>query len=247
LVVRLAKENTGWGYTKLRDVMFTLGHKIGRTTVRRILAEDGIEPAPERRKHMPWATFLKAHWGAIAAMDFFKVEVMTLTGPVRYSVLVVMDLKTRHVEVAGIVREAYEKWMLQVLRNLTDAVDGFLLGKTHLIMDRDPVFTVGVRAMLRRAGTKPVRLPRRSPNLNAFIERFIRSIKEDCLDRVIPLGEAHLRELIGEYMAHYHVERPHQGLGGAFVQPSHDHAANGPLVRRERLGGLLNYYYREAA
>ena len=119
-MVRLAKENTGWGYTKLRDVMFTLGHKIGRTTVRRILAEDGIEPAPERRKHMPWATFLKAHWGAIAAMDFFKVEVMTLIGPVRYSVLVVMDLKTRHVEVAGIVREAYEEWMVQVLRNLTD-------------------------------------------------------------------------------------------------------------------------------
>jgi len=196
---------------------------------------------------MPWATFLKAHWGAIAAMDFFKVEVMTLAGPVRYSVLVVMDLKTRHVEVAGIVCEAYEKWMLQVLRNLTDAVNGFLLGKTHLIMDRDPVFTVGVRAMLRRAGTKPVRLPRCSPNLNAFIERFIRSIKEDCLDRVIPLGEAHLRELIGEYMAHYHVERPHQGLGGAFVQPSTDHAADGPLVKRERLGGLLNYYYREAA
>jgi transposase InsO family protein len=240
LVVRLAKENTGWGYTKIRDVMFTLGHKIGRTTVRRILAEDGIEPAPERRKHMPWATFLKAHWGAITAMDFFKVEVMTLIGPVRYTVLVVMDLKTRHVEVAGVVREAYEKWMLQALRNLTDAVDGFLLGKTHLIMDRDPIFTTDVRDMLRRAGVNPVRLPRRSPNLNAFIERFIRSIKEECLDRVIPLGESHLRELIREYMAHYHAERPHQGLGGVFIQPSNDHAADGPLVRRERLGGLLN-------
>ncbi len=139
---------------------------------------------------MPWATFLKAHWGAIAAMDFFKVEVMTLTGPVRYSVLVVMDLKTRHVEVAGVVHEAYEKWILQVLRNRTDAVDGFLLGKTHLIMDRDPIFTAGVRDMLRHVGVNPVRLPRRSPNLNAFIERFIRSIKEECLDRVIPLGEA---------------------------------------------------------
>jgi len=247
LVVRLAKENTGWGYTKLRDVLFTLGHKIGRTTVRRILAEDGIEPAPERRKHMPWATFLKAHWGAIAAMDFFKVEVMTLTGPVRYSVLVVMDLKTRHVEVAGIVREAYERWMMQALRNLNDAVNGFLLGKTHLIMDRDPIFTVRVRDTLRHAGVTPVRLPRRSPNLNAFIERFIRSIKEECLDRVIPLGEAHLRELICEYIAHYHVERPHQGLGGAFIQHANDYAADGPLVRRERLGGLLNYYYREAA
>ena len=164
-----------------------------------------------------------------------------------YSVLVVMDLKTRHVEVAGIVREANEKWMIQAVRNLTDAVDGFLLGKTHLIMDRDPIFTAGVRDMLRHAGAKPVRLPRRSPNLNAFIERFIRSIKEEYLDRVIPLGEAHLRELIREYMTHYHTERPHQGLGGALIQPASDHDAGGPLVRRERLGGLLNYYYREAA
>jgi putative transposase len=115
---------------------------------------------------MPWATFLKVHWGAIAAMDFFHVEVMTVAGPVRYSVLVVMDLKTRRVEVAGIVRDAYEKWMLQVLRHLTDAADGFLLGKTHLIMDRDPVFTVCVRAMFRQAGVNPVRLPRRSPMIS---------------------------------------------------------------------------------
>ena len=186
-MVRLAKENSSWGYTKIRDVMFTLGHKIGRTTVRRILAEDGIEPAPERRKHMPWATFLKAHWGTIAAMDFFKVEVMTLFGPVRYSVLVVMDLKTRHVKVARVVREAYEEWMVQVLRNLTDVVDGFLLGKTHV------------------------------------------------------------RHLIHEYIAHYHVERPHQGLGAALIQPANDQASDGRLVKRKRLGGLLNYYHREAA
>jgi hypothetical protein len=247
LVVRLAKENTSWGYTRLRDVMFTLGHEIGRTTVRRILAEDGIEPTPERRKHMPWATFLKAHWGTIAAMDFFEVEVMTLTGAVRYSVLVVMDLETRHVEVAGIVREACEGWTIQIVRHLTDAVDGVLIGKTYVIMDRDPVFTADVRNMLGHAAAKPVRLSRRSPNLNAFIERFIRSIKEKCLDRVIPLGEAHLRELIREYVIHYHAERPHQGLDGRLIQPADRHASDGPLVRRERLGGLLNYYYREAA
>ena len=101
--------------------------------------------------------------------------------------------------------------------------------------------------MLLQAGTKSVRLPRRSPNLNAFIERFVRSIKEECLDRVVPLGEAHLQELIREYIAHYHVERPHQGLGGAFVQPSGDHPSEGRVAKRERLGGLLNYYYREAA
>jgi transposase InsO family protein len=101
--------------------------------------------------------------------------------------------------------------------------------------------------MLRHAGTKPIRLPRRSPNLNAFIERFIRPIKEECLDRVIPLGEAHLREVIREYMARYHAERPHQGLGGILIQPANDRAADSSLAKRERLGGLLNYYYREAA
>jgi len=126
---------------------------------------------------MPWATFLKAHWGTIAAMDFFKVEVMTLIGPVRYSVLVVMDLKTRRVKVAGVVREAYEEWMVQVLRNLTDVVDGFLLGKTHVIMDRDPVFTADVRDMLRHTGAKPVRLPRRSPNLNAYASHCTSSVR----------------------------------------------------------------------
>jgi transposase InsO family protein len=167
-----------------------LGHEIGRSTVKRILDADGIEPAPHRLKHTPWATFLKAHWEAIAAMDFFHVEVMTLHGPVRYAVLVVMDLKSRRVEIVGVLQDAYEAWMVQMVRNLTDAVDGFLLPHRHLIMDRDPLFTVDFRAMLQRAGVKPVRLPRRSPNLNAFVERFVRSIKEECLDRVIPMGEA---------------------------------------------------------
>ena len=101
--------------------------------------------------------------------------------------------------------------------------------------------------MLRHAGVKPVRLPRRSPNLNAFVERFIRSIKEECLDHVIPLGEAHLRELIHEFVTHYHVERPHQGLGGALIQPTNDRVSDGQVMRRERLGGVLTYYYRDAA
>lgn len=227
--------------------MVLLGHEIGRTTVQRILKEDGIEPAPERRKHMPWATFLKAHWGAIAAMDFFKVEVLSLRGVVRYAVLVVMDLKSRRVEIGGIVAEPCEAWMLQILRNLTDCADGFLLSHRYLIMDRDPVFTAELRARLERDGVEPVRLPRRSPNLNAFLERFNRSIQEECLDRVIPLGEAHLRELVREYVAHYHEERPHQGLDGALIAASERRRGRGPVARRPRLGGVLNHYYREAA
>ena len=196
---------------------------------------------------MPWATFLKAHWGASAAMDFFKAEVMTLSGPVRYAVLVVMDLESRRVEVAGIVREAHEEWTINVLRGLTDGVDGFLLGKTHLLMDRDPVFSKDLRAMLRARHIVPKRLPRESPNLNAYVERFIRSVRKECLDRVVPLGEAHLRELLREYVEHYHTERPHQGLGGAFIEAANDNSGWGPVVRRERLGGLLSYYHRRAA
>ncbi len=114
-------------------------------------------------------------------------------------------------------------------------------------MDRDPVFTQEFRARLARAGIEPVRLPRRSPNLNAFVERFNRSIQEECLDRVIPLGETHLRELVREYVSHYHEERPHQGLSGRLIAAATGPRGRGPLARRQRLGGLLNHYYREAA
>ena len=137
--------------------------------------------------------------------------------------------------------------MFQVLRNLIDGVDGFLLPHQYLIMDRDPVFTQEFHRRLARAGIEPIRLPRCSPNLNAFVERFNRSIKEECLDRVIPLGEAHLRELVREYVAHYHEERPHQGLSGRLIAAAADPRGRGPLARRQRLGGLLNHYYREAA
>jgi transposase InsO family protein len=137
--------------------------------------------------------------------------------------------------------------MLQVLRNLIDGVDGFLVSHRYLIMDRDPVFTQEFRARLVRAGIEPIRLPSRSPNLNAFVERFNRSIQEECLYRVIPLGETHLRKLVREYVAHYHQERPHQGLNGELVAASTELCSLGPLARRERLSGLLNHYYREAA
>ncbi len=164
-----------------------------------------------------------------------------------YSVLFVMDLKSRRVEIAGIIHDAYEEWMVQRVRNLTDGVDGFLLPTRYLIMDRDPLFTTDFRAMLASRGVEPVRFPPRSPNLNAYAERFIRSVRQECLGRVVPLSEAHLRQLLREYVAHYHHERPHQGLDGALIEPANDNGASGPVVRRERLGGLLNHYYREAA
>ena len=192
LVVSMAVDNPTWGYTRLRDVLRTLGHEIGRTTIQGILKEQGIEPAPSRRRQMSWSEFLRAHWGAIAAWDFLTVEVLTLRGLVRYHVLIVIDLASRRVEIGGIVHEPTGAWMKQAVRNLLDSEDGFLTGKTKLIMDRDPVFTEDVRALLRSGGVEPVRLPARSPNLNAFAESFVLSIKSECLNRLVLLGEASL-------------------------------------------------------
>jgi putative transposase len=248
LVLRMARENSGWGYTRIRGALFNIGHDIGRNTIKRILLDAGIAPAPERGKRMSWSAFLRAHWGAIAAMDFFTVEAVTLSGLVRYHVLFLIDLKSRRVEIAGIVHEPHGAWMQQIGRNLTDAVDGFLLGKRYLIMDRDPLFTRAFRTMLADSGVKSLRLPPRSPNLNAYAERFVRSIKSECLRRVVPLGENHLRELVHEYVAHYLLERNHQGLGNKLIEPSNDNSAmTGRVVRRKRLGGTLNFYSRAAA
>ena len=132
-------------------------------------------------------------------------------------------------------------------RNLLDANDGFLRGKRYLILDRDPLYTKEFRAMLRAAGVKPLLLPARSPNLNAYAERFVLSIKSECLDRIVPLGEGHLRRVIGEYLAHYHGERNHQGLDNVLLMGAPAANENGRVLRRERLGGLLNYYHHIAA
>ena len=138
-------------------------------------------------------TFIKAHWGAIAATDLFTVEVVNPFGLVRYHVLFVIDIATRCVYIGGITSDPNGEWMKQVARNLTDMWDGFLLGKRYLIHDRDPLFTEAVRGLLRDSGVKPLRLPANSPNLNAYAERFVLSIRRECLDRFVPLSERHLR------------------------------------------------------
>ena len=252
LVVRFATENPTWGYTRIRGALRNLDHELGRNTIKRILAEHGVEPAPKRGKAMPWKTFLKAHFGVITATDFFAVEVLTLGGLVRYVVWFMIDLESRRAHIAGLVRCPHDAWIQQIARNLTDGVDGFLRGKRYLIHDRDPLFTQAFRAILSAAGVKCLKLPPRSPNLNSFAERFVLSIKKECLDKLVPLGERHLRFAISEFVAHYHLERNHQGLDNrllrAVVAPANDNADPvAPIERRQRLGGLLNYYCRPAA
>ena len=196
---------------------------------------------------MSWSTFLKSHWEVLGAADFFTVDVMTLGGLVRYHVLLVMELSTRAVEIAGIVPEPSGEWMKQITRNLTNAFGGFLRGKRYLIHDRSPVFTPAFAATLKAAGVDVVKLPPRSPNLNSHLERFVRSIKSECLGRMIFFGEKQLRRAIEQFMIHYHEERNHQGLGNELIRPDGSVGrTDGEVCCRERLGGLLRYYHRAA-
>jgi len=246
LILRMARENPRWGYTRIRGALYNVGHEIGRNTIKRILLENGFDPI--RRKGMSWETFLKAHWGVIAATDFFSVEVLTRTGLVRYFVLFVIDLKTRRVEIAGILARPDGEWMSQIARNLTDCEEGFLNGCSHLIHDRDPLFTRAFREILNSSNVETVKLPPRSPNLNAYAERFVRSIKTECLAQIIPLGEQHLRHAVKEYTEHYHVERNHQGLDNRLIDEQQGVVdMNSAVARHERLGGVLSYYERRAA
>jgi len=248
LAVRMAIENEGWGYSRIKGALVNLGHRVSRSTVRRILKEQGIDPAPERSKHMPWGKFLKTHWESIAAADFFTVEVWTRVGLIRHIVSFVLDLSTRRVEIVGIAPIPDGLWMRQMARNLIDDFDGFLVGKRFLIHDRDPLYTKEFRELLEKAGIRPVRLPPRSPNLNAYAERFVLSVKSECLDRVIILSERHLRFLINEYVEHYHAERNHQGLDNRLIiGPARVQAESRKVICRQRRGGLLSYYHRAAA
>jgi putative transposase len=244
LAVRMARENASWGYTRIVGALANLGHEVARTTVAKILKAAGIAPAPERPTS--WTMFLKAHAGAITAMDFFTVEVWTARGLVTHYVLFAIDLATRAVEIVGVTTNPDAQFMAQVARNVTDRIDGFLRSKQFLVLDRDSKFTAQFRAILEAAGVATVLTAVRAPNMNAFAERFVRSIKDECLSRMIFFGEGMLRRALGEFVAHYHEERNHQGIGNRLLRPqAADAQGDGPVVRRERLGGLLSYYYRK--
>ncbi len=197
---------------------------------------------------MSWSTFIKAHFEVLAASDLFAVEVLTFKGLVRYMVFFVMDLSSRRVYVAGIAVDPTGAWVEQLARNLTDPVDGFLKEKRFLLHDRDPLFTKRFEAILESVGIECPRLPPKSPNFNAFAERFVHSIRSECLDLLILPGEGALRKTVEAYLEHYLAERNHQGIGNRLIDPAELNSGSiGPVHFREKLGGLLRFYHREAA
>ncbi|MFC1611645.1 integrase core domain-containing protein [Myxococcota bacterium] len=249
LVIQIAKTNPGWGYSKIRDALRGLKINVGRTTIADILKDAGLEPAPERDKKRTWKQFMRSHRDSLYACDFFSVETLGLFGPVRQMVFFVIEVRTRVVEIVGIRVDPDGEWMKQMARNLIDCFDGFLVNAKYLIHDRDPLFTEAFRALLRSSGIEPIKLPARSSDLNPHAERFVKSIKYECLNHFVFFGERHLRYVIKEYMAHYLEERFHQGLDGQLIRSKNadDGGVEGSIRCRQRLGGLLNYYHRKAA
>ena len=249
-VVRMAKENSDWGYDRIVGAMANLGYRLSDQTVGNILHRNGISPAPARKRTTTWADFIRVHMAVLAGTDFFSVEVLTLRGLVTYYVLFFIRLESRRVEVAGITQHPNEAWMKQIARNVTMDEWGFLDNCSYLIHDRDTKYCQSFRDIVESGDVRMLPLPARSPNLNAFAERWVKSVKDECLSKLILFGEASLRRTLREYVVHYHVERNHQGKDNVLLFPVATKAMNhgdGSVGCKERLGGLLKYYHREAA
>jgi transposase InsO family protein len=246
LIVRMATDNSGWGYRRIQGELKKLDHRVARSTIAKTLREHGIPPSA--RRSISWRTFLRAHADVIAAADFFTTEVWTARGLITHYVLFVIRHATRAVHIAGITTNPDAAFMAQVARNLTSHDDGFLNSMRYLIIDNDTKFTAQFQRILNDTGVEVVHTAFQAPNMNAYAERWVLSIKSECLDRMILFGEASLRRALREYGAHFHQERPHQGLGNELIAPEHRvDSPTGNVVVDERLGGLLQSYRRIAA
>src|SRR4029450_12323796 len=238
LIVRMAKENGDWGYDRIVGALANLGYKVCDQTVGNVLQRHGLPPAPERKRTTTWSAFIRAHLALLAGTDFFTAEVLTLHGLVTYYVLFFIHLESRRVDIAGITVRPDELWMKQMARNVTMEGCGALRDCRYLLHDRDSKYTQSFRAIIASGRVEPLVLPACSPNLNAYAERWVRSVKEECLCKVILFGERSLRRALNEYVEHFHAERNHQGKGNVLLFPRRVNTRRGHVQCRERLGGL---------
>ena len=246
LVIRLKKENLRWGYQKITDQIVYLGYKISKTSVKNILIENGYNPEPDLTVSSTWHEFIKSHWDVLSACDFFTIELLVGRKLVRCTLFFVIEFSTRKVFFAPIMLQPNGKYMKQAARTLTD-FGGFLRGKRYLIHDRDPLYnTKGFHDILKTSGIEPVKLPAQSPDLNAYAERFVKSIKYECLNHLILSSVEQLEYVLEQYCQYYHHERIHQSLG-RIIEPKHNIDDKSEIQCIERLGGLLKSYHRLAA
>ncbi len=242
LIVRLARENPRWGYLRIVGELKKLGVTVSKTSVAKILRRHRLPPAP-RRSGPAWSQFLKAQSNGILATDFFTVEAVTLR---RYYVLFVIELERRVVHLLGVTANPDGPWVVQVARNLASDLEDSGRRFRFCIRDRDAKFTAGFEAVLATVGIEAVQTPIAAPRANAFAERFVRTVREDCLDHLLVVSLRHLEALLADYVRHYNEARPHRTLGLEQPLPRAHAGSDGRIIRRDILGGLIHEYERAA-
>jgi len=240
LIVRFGTENPRWGYQRIRGELLKLGIRVAATTVRTVLLRQGLGLAP-RRGSPTWTEFLRSQASAILACDFFTIETVALK---TLYVLFFIELSTRRVHVVGATTHPNSAWVTQQARNL--AIDERLEDVRFLVRDRDAKFSSPFDEVFRTEGARVIRTPIRAPRANAFAERFVRTVRSECLDHVLIYGRRHLQRVLSTYLEHYNRERPHRGLGLATPLPRprtvHRDTRTRSIRRRDVLGGLIHEY-----
>jgi putative transposase len=246
-VIRFKEENPRWGYQKITDQIEYLGYKISKTSVKNILIENGYDPEPDLTVRSTWHEFLKSHWDVMTACDFFTIELLVGRKLIRCTVFFVIEFSTRKVFFGPIKLQPDGDYMRQVARILTDCEDGFLNGKRFLIHDRDPLYrSEGFYDILQGSGVEPIKLPAKSPDLNSVAERFVKTVKYECLNYLILSSAKQLEYTLTQFQKYYHHERIHQSLG-RIIEPKYEIEESADIQCVERLGGLLKSYHRLAA
>ena len=246
LIERLARENPTWGYQRVQGELLKLGHRVGASTIRRILKRRRIPPAPLRATDTSWRRFLRAQASTMLAVDFFHVDcALTLK---RIYVFFALEVRNRYVHILGMTSHPTGAWTTQQARNLLMDLDDRAATFRFLVRDRAGQFTAAFDAVLAGAGIDIVKIPPRCPRANCFAERFVLTARTELTDRILIFGERHLRTVLAQYSTHYNGRRPHRALRLLPPQPDHPASdlAHRRIKRRPVLGGLINEYERAA-
>jgi putative transposase len=246
LIARLATENNGWGYQRIQGELLKLGHRIGASTIRRVLRALKIPPAPKRNTDTTWRRFLRSQASTMLATDFFHVDCAVSLQ--RLYCLFVMEVGSRYVHILGVTANPDGPWTVQQIRNLLMDLGDRAADFRFLVRDRAGQFTASLDALLADAGIEAVKIPPRSPKANAYAERFVLTARTEITDRMLIFGERHLRLVLAKYAAHYNGRRPHRSRQLHPPRPDHPVAdlSRKRIKRRPILGGLINEYERAA-
>ena len=241
LMVRLAQENPRWGYGKIEGELLKLGFKVSRSNVRDVLKRHHLDPAPERGGSSSWRHLMTHYKEQLIACDFFTVETLTLK---TLYVLFFIELGSRRVHLGGVTSDPNAAWVTQQARQVVWELQDSETYFRHLIRDRDTKFSTTFDTVFQSEGIDIIRTPVRAPNANAFAERWVRTVREECLDQLLVINQAHLRQVLKTYTDYYNTARPHQGIAQRIPTPPERAQPTGSVQHRKVLGGIINDYYR---